>query len=82
MADRITVDESFEDKHVINARGERVGIVSGVRGGTAYVDPDPGIADQVKSLLGWNDVDDDDRPLREDAIERVTDDEIHLREAT
>jgi hypothetical protein len=36
----------------------------------------------VKSLLGWNDVDDDDRPLREDAIERVTDDEIHLREAT
>jgi hypothetical protein len=82
MADRITVDESFEDKRVVNARGEPVGIVSGVRGGTAYVDPDPGIADRVKSMLGWNDIDEDDYPLREEAIERVTDDEIHLREAT
>lgn len=81
MAERLTIDESIEGHRVINARGDKVGVVTGVRGGTAYVDPDPGLTDKVMSMLGWDDIDEDDYPLREDSIERITDREVHLREA-
>lgn len=79
MSEHTTIDASAEGKKVIDADGEAVGVVSGVRGGVAYVDPDPGIADRVMSTLGWDDVDGDDYPLREGEIERITDDEVHLR---
>lgn len=72
------VTEDDEGKTVVNADGEEVGIVTGVRGGTAYVDPDPGLTDAIKSKLGWEEVDTEDYPLQEDRIEDVTDDEIRL----
>ena len=80
MADPIVVDDSVEGKHVVNAEGDRVGVVSGVRGDTAYVDPDPGITDSLMSTLGWENVDDDDYPLDSESIERITDDEVHLKQ--
>ena len=70
--------EEDEGKKVVGATGEEIGIVSGVRGGTAYVDPDPGLTDNLKSRLGWGDVDQDDYPLDDAHIESVTDDEIRL----
>lgn len=70
--------EEDEGKKVIGATGDEIGIVSGVRGGTAYVDPDPGLTDSLKSRLGWGDVDQDDYPLDEEFVENVTDDEIRL----
>lgn len=82
MADRVTIDESLEGRNVINAKGEKIGVVSGVRNGTAYIDAEPGITDRIKSMLGWDDIDEDDYPLPENSIERVTDDEIHLRRST
>lgn len=72
------ITEEDEGKKVIGATGDEIGIVSGVRGGTAYVDPDPGLTDSLKSRLGWGDVDQEDYPLEDAHIERVTDDEIHL----
>ena len=74
-----TLTESDEGKAVVNASGEQVGIVSGFRGGVAYVDPDPGIGDKLMSKLGWGDVDDDDYPLDGSDVETVTDDEVRLR---
>lgn len=76
---RDTVTEDDEGKRVVNAAGEKVGIVSGISGGTAYVDPDPGLADALKSKLGWGDVDEDDYPLKGDRIDTITDDEIRLQ---
>lgn len=76
----IDVTDDDEGKDVVNERGEKIGIVSDVRHGTAYVDPDPGLTDEIKSKLGWGDVDDDDYPLQEARIREVTDDEIRLRE--
>jgi hypothetical protein len=76
MAHNITDED--EGKKVVDATGEKIGIVSGVRGGTAYVDPDPGLAENLKSRLGWGDVDQDDYPLEESHIETVMDDEIRL----
>ncbi|WP_255196159.1 PRC-barrel domain containing protein [Halorarius litoreus] len=69
----------MKGKKIINADGNEIGVVSGIRNGVAYVDPDPGITDKVMSRLGWGDTDDDDYRLHPEKIDRVTDDEIHLR---
>jgi hypothetical protein len=74
-----TVSESDEGKKVVNAHGDVIGIVSGVRGGTAYVDPDPGVTDKIMSKLGWSSTDDEDYPLNQSKIDAVTDDEIRLK---
>ena len=70
--------EEDEGKKVVDSSGDEIGIVSGVRGGTAYVDPNPDLTDSIKSRLGWGDVDQDDYPLDDSQIETVTDDEIRL----
>lgn len=75
---RHNITEEDEGKKVVGSTGDKIGIVSSVRGGTAYVDPDPGLTDNIKSKLGWGDVDQDDYPLDESNIESVTDDEIRL----
>ena len=65
-------------KRVVNADGDEVGMVADVEHGTAHVEPDPGITDSIKATLGWSDSGGDTYPLQEEAVGRVTDDEIHL----
>lgn len=67
-----------EGKKVVTADGDSVGMVSGVSGNKAYVNPDAGITDQIKSTLGWEDVDEDDYAIDESHVADVTDDEIRL----
>jgi hypothetical protein len=71
-----------EDEGKTVVRGdESVGRIVEVDHGTAYVDPDPGITDTIKSRLGWgNQEDTDTYPLREAGIESVTDDQVRLKE--
>ncbi len=71
--------DADEGKNVVTADGDKIGMVSGVRGGRAYVDPDAGMTDRIKSMLGWEDVDEDDYALEESEIDTVTDDEIRLK---
>lgn len=78
MAQR-TITEKDEGKRVVNADGDKIGIVSGVRSGRAYVDPDPGIGDKIRSMLGWENIDEDDHPLDNSKIDSITDDEIRLK---
>ena len=70
--------EQDEGKKVVNHDGDQIGVVSGFRGGQAYVDPDPGMAEQIMSALGWSDVDEDDYALDDDRVAEVTDDEVRL----
>jgi hypothetical protein len=79
MASKQSITESEKGKRVVDADGNKIGIVTGVRGGTAFVDPDPGLTDTIMSKLGWENVAEDDYPLDESRIEMITDDEIHLR---
>lgn len=83
VQDAMRTQTQFTDddvgKDVVNARGDKIGIVSAVDHGTAYVDPDPGMTDKIKAKLGWEDRDDDTYPLQEQSVETVTDDEIRLR---
>ena len=67
-------------KTVVNGDGDDVGIVSAVKHGTAYVDPDPGITTRITAALGWENIDDEDGyPLQEQAVATVTDDQVRLR---
>ena len=65
-------------KRVVNADGDEVGMVADVEHGTAHVEPDPGITDSIKARLGWSESGEDTYPLQEEAVGRVTDDEIRL----
>ncbi|GAA0673490.1 PRC-barrel domain containing protein [Natronoarchaeum mannanilyticum] len=76
---RTEITDDDQGKKVVNDRGDEIGMVKDVRAGTAHVDPDPGMTDQLKSKLGWGDTDDDTYPLQEEMIEDVTDDEIRVR---
>lgn len=75
--ERTHISEDDEGKRVVNFRGKKVGMVSDVRNGAAYVDPDPGITDSIRSKLGWVDADEDDYRLKSSRIEKITDDETH-----
>jgi hypothetical protein len=72
--------EEDEGKTVVRG-DESVGRVVEVDHGTAYVDPDPGVTETIKSKLGWGERDDADTyPLQEASIESVAGDEIRLKE--
>ncbi len=73
-----TLTQDDVGKKVVNRDGEQIGMVSAVDHGHIRVDPDPGLADSIKSRLGWMDTDDDDYLLEESHIETVTDDEVRL----
>jgi len=75
-----TITDDDEGKSVVTADGEQVGIVASVEHGTARVEPDPGLTDELKAKLGFGDTDDDTYPLQEERVETVTDDEIRLRD--
>lgn len=74
-----TITEREEGKRVVNAEGERIGVVSGVRDGTAYVDPDPNVGERLMSMLGWEHIDEDDYPLDHEQIDTIDEDEIRLK---
>ena len=73
------VTEHEEGKRVIDANGNEIGIVSAVKGGRVYVEPDPALTDRIRSKLGWGDDGKTDYPLDESQIDAITDDEVRLR---
>lgn len=77
--DRTTATEDDQGKKVVSATGEELGMITEVKEGTAYVNPDPGIADTISSKLGWGDAGDDDYELHNDQIKTVTDKEVRLK---
>lgn len=71
--------EDDRGKPVVDAEGERVGMVAKVEGNTMYVDPHPSLTDRLKARLDWGDVDDDAYPLTDESVDAITDDEVRLR---
>lgn len=76
---RKTIMEKDEGKRVINADGDTIGLISGVRDGAAYIDPEPGISDQIMAKLGWEDIDEDHYRLYRSNIDTITDDEVRVK---
>ncbi len=67
-----------EGKPVVGADGEQLGVVSAVEDDSAYIDPDPGLADNIKAQLGWGSLDEEAYPLPQGRITDIADDEIRL----
>ena len=77
----MTAELSDEDRGKTVVSGtERIGTVTDVRGGSAYVDPDfDHVPSQLKDALGWHE-NDEQYAIEEDAIEAVRNTEVRLRE--
>lgn len=74
----VNFTEDDEGKSVVMG-DEKVGMITEVEHGTAYVDPDPGITDRIKATLDWGSRDDDTYPLQESRVDTITDDEVRLQ---
>ncbi|WP_435077664.1 hypothetical protein [Halococcus sp. AFM35] len=64
---------------VYDRHGEEVGTVATVEDDTAYVDLDPGLTDEVRSSLGFGDTDEDTYALRDEMVDTVASDGVHLQ---
>ncbi len=76
---RQTPNETDEGKPVFNVDDQKVGVVTKVEAGIAYVDPHPSLVNEYKMLLGWKDESKEVYPLPEDAIAEITGREIRLQ---
>lgn len=78
-----TFTESDEGKKVVHD-GKTVGRVLEVRGGTAYVDPNPTLASTLKARLGWGDTTDEAETyaLDDSMVEQIQDEAVHIRNGT
>lgn len=77
--DEHNITDDDQGKNVVNADGDTIGVVKEVRGDRAYVDPDPGMGDQIMSKLGWSHGGDEEYPLDSSRIGEVTGDQIRLK---
>ena len=75
VGDTSEIDSGMD---VLDDDGDEVGTVATVEDDTAYVDLDPGLTDEVKSSLGFGDTDDDTYALRDETVDTVDDDGVHL----
>lgn len=79
--ERNHITDEDEGKRVVDSGGRKIGIVTEVKSGTAYVNADPGLTDTIRSKLGWGDADKDDYALEKNRIDNVTDDEVRLKKS-
>lgn len=75
----MTADLSEDDRgKTVVYQNNRIGTVSDVRSGTAYVDPDMDhVPDQLRDALGWTD---EEYTLDEDRITAIDNGQIQLRD--
>lgn len=78
MRDDTILTKDDEGKTVKHADGDEVGRVIEVENGTAHIEPDPSLADTIRSKLGWAESGEDTYQLNVDSVESVTDDAIRL----
>lgn len=72
--------EADEGITVVDINDNPVGVVTAVEDGTAYVGLDPGLVDAIKSNLGFGESGEANTyALREEMVDRVTDERVRLR---
>lgn len=76
-AHRAVLTEDDEGKKVVSS-GDKIGMITEVDGNVAYVDPDPGLAEKIKSKLGSTTKDSENFDLDSDQVTEITDDEVRL----
>lgn len=81
MADTPTLTEDDVGKEVVDATGEKVGMVATVDEGenVMYVDADPSITERIKAALDWGEIGKEDYPVDADHVSRIDDNEVELK---
>lgn len=78
MSSDTTLTDIDEGKRVVDQNDDTIGRVVEVEDGTARVDPDPNMADSIRSKLGWGEHDEAEARLDSDQVEEVTSDEVRI----
>jgi len=71
---------SDEGKTVVTADGDEVGTVQKIDENMAHVQPKGSLSRSIRRRLGWAEDDQDVYEVQHDRVERISDDEIHLKE--
>ncbi|UPV72958.1 PRC-barrel domain containing protein [Halorussus limi] len=73
--------EADEGASVFDADRQKIGVVTEVRDGDAYVEPDPSLGEELKAKLDWgsHEADDDAFSLQSEWVDERDDGEILLR---
>jgi len=76
-----TLTEDDVGKEVVDATGEKVGMVATVdeAENVMYVDADPSITERIKAALDWGEVGEEDYPVDADHVSRVDDNVVELK---
>lgn len=75
---RTQPSDDDEGKQVVDANDDEVGMVVEVESDTVYVEPNPSLADRIKTALDWGEGHEDAYPIDASQISRITDDNVHL----
>lgn len=77
----MTAELSNDDRgKTVVADTERIGTVTDVRGGTAYIDPDlDHVPERLREALGWS-ANDDEYTIEEDDVTAVVNSQVRLRD--
>lgn len=75
----VSFTDDDEGKVVVDASENTLGVVTDVEGDTAYVDPDPSLAETVKADMGLADTESDEYTVKEGAVETKAEEKLHLR---
>lgn len=60
--------------------GTRIGRVTKTMGSTAHVEPESGLSQSIRRRLGWAEEGEGTYELDTSTVEKISGDEIHLRE--
>lgn len=69
--DRTVPKPRDQGKDVLDASGQRIGMVADVRGDTLYVDPHPSLTGRIKAALDWGEMSEDVFAVQSESIERI-----------
>lgn len=75
----VSFTEDDEGKEVVDASGDTLGLVTSIEGDTAYVDPDPSLAETAMADMGLASGGDDEYTVDETAVETKAEEKLHLR---
>jgi hypothetical protein len=68
-----------EGKRVVTADGDMIGTVKQTSGSSAHVEPDENLSSSTRRRLGWTEEGEETYRLKKSNVDRITDDEIHLK---
>lgn len=68
-----------QGKKVMTTEGDVVGTIENVSGEAAHVKPDAGLSKATRGKLGWTNPSEDVYEIRNQHVEEIADDGIHLK---